>query len=104
MTGTFPLKLQKSRVIPIFKTGDRHDCDNYRPISLLSSLSKILEKVVAKKLLSHLQDNDLIYQHQYGFLPQRSTEQNLLQVCNYITNALNDGLFCVGVVEAPPCM
>jgi len=53
--------------------------------------------VVAKKLLSHLQINNLLYEHQYGFLPKRSTEQNLIQVTNYITNALNDGMFCIGV-------
>jgi len=96
-SGIFPTKLKRSKVVPIFKNGNRNDCDNYRPISLLCSISKILEKVVAKKLLSHLQINNLLYEHQYGFLPKRSTEQNLIQVTNYITNALNDGMFCIGV-------
>ena len=95
--GKFPAKLKRSRVIPIFKSGCRSECDNYRPISMLSSISKILEKVVAKKLLKHLLDNDLIYEHQYGFIPKRSTEQNLLQLCNYVTTALNDGMYCIGV-------
>ncbi len=39
----------------------------------------------------------MIYKHQYGFLPKKSTEHNLMQIVNYITNALNDGMFCVGV-------
>ena len=95
--GDFPSKLKRSKVVPIFKSGDKHECDNYRPISLLCSISKILEKVVAKKLLDHLQSNNLIYNHQYGFLPKRSTEQNLLQVTNYISDALNEGMFCIGV-------
>jgi len=93
--GVFPSKLKACRVIP--KTGSRTECDNYRPISLLSSISKILEKIVAEKLTYHLLTNDLLYNHQYGFLPGRSTEQNLIQTLNFITSALNEGLFCVGV-------
>jgi hypothetical protein len=96
-SGVFPTKLKVSRVIPIYKSGNVLECDNYRPISLLSSISKVLEKIVAKKLLLHLQSNNLIYNYQFGFLPERSTEQNLLQVTNYITTALNEGMFCVGV-------
>jgi len=96
-TGQFPTQLQTSRVIPIFKSGNPLECDNYRPISLLSAFSKILEKIVAKKLLAHLSENNLIYDHQYGFLPGRSTEQNLLHVTNYITDALNDKMYCVGI-------
>jgi hypothetical protein len=95
--GVFPEKLKKCRVIPVYKSGDQLDVDNYRLISLLSSISKILEKIVADKLIYHLLSNDLLYNHQYGFLPKKSTEQNLLHIVNYITNALNDGMFCVGV-------
>jgi len=95
--GVFPSKLKLCRVIPIFKAGDPLECDNYRPISLLSSISKILEKIVSKKLIDHLLTNDLLYTHQYGFLPGRSTEHNLLQITNYISQALNEGNYCVGV-------
>jgi hypothetical protein len=96
-SGVFPAKLKLCRVIPIFKSGDILNCDNYRPISLLSSISKVLEKIVSKKLISHLLTNDLLYVHQYGFLPNRSTEHNLLQILNYISKALDDGNFCIGV-------
>jgi hypothetical protein len=89
--------LKQCRVIPIFKAGNRLDADNYRPISLLSSISKILEKIVAEKLLFHLTNNDLLYTHQYGFIPKRSSEHNLLHIVNYVTAALNDGNYCVGV-------
>jgi hypothetical protein len=47
LTGNFPSKLKQCRVVPIFKAGNHLDCDNYRPISLLSSISKILEKIVS---------------------------------------------------------
>ncbi len=68
----FPKKLKMCRVILIFKTGNKLDCDNYRPISLLSSISKILEKIVAKKLIDHL-----LNMYTNGFMPNRSTEHNL---------------------------
>jgi signal recognition particle subunit SEC65 len=96
-TGVFPNKLKLCRVIPIFKAGNILECDNYRPISLLSSISKILEKIVSQKLIDHLLTNDLLYVHQYGFLPGRSTEQNLIQIINYISQALDEGNFCIGV-------
>ncbi len=95
--GVFPTKLKLCRVVPIFKAGNNMECDNYRPISLLSSISKILEKIVSEKLVQHLTSNNLLYVHQYGFLPKKSTEHNLLHVVNYISQALNDGNYCTGV-------
>ena len=41
--------------------------------------------------------NDLLYSHQYGFLPNHSTEHNLLQICNYVSTALSEGMFCMGI-------
>jgi hypothetical protein len=96
-SGEFPTKLKKCRVVPIFKSGDQLECDNYRPISLLNSISKVLEKIVAEKLIYHLTSNDLLYQHQYGFLPKKSTEHNLMHILNYVTSALNDGMYCIGI-------
>jgi hypothetical protein len=96
-SGLFPEKLKKCRVVPIFKSGNHCECDNYRPISLLSSISKILEKIVADKLIFHLTSNDLLYTHQYGFIPKRSAEHNLIHIINYVSSALNEGNFCVGV-------
>jgi hypothetical protein len=96
-SGVFPSILKQCRVIPIFKSGNRLDCDNYRPISLLSSISKLLEKIVSKKLLYHLLENDLLYTHQYGFLPKKSAEHNLMHILNYVSAALNDSNYCLGV-------
>ena len=66
-TGTFPSQLKTSRTIPVFKVGERTNCDNNRPISLLSSISKILEKIIANRPVNHLESNKLLYEHQYGF-------------------------------------
>jgi hypothetical protein len=60
---------------------------------LLSSISNSLEKIVAKKLVFHLSSNDLLYQHQYGFIAKKSTEHNLMHIDNYVSTALNDEMY-----------
>jgi len=85
--GLFPTKLKTSRTVPIFKSGDNSLCENYRPIALLSSLSKILEKMVSVRLVNHLDFNKILYDHQYGFQRNKSTEHNLIQAINYIGEA-----------------
>ena len=96
-TGVFPSKLKISRTIPIFKTGEHSCCDNYRPISLLSSISKILEKVVANNLVNHLELNNLLYDNQYGFLRGRSTLHNVTKLTARIAQDLNEKKYVIGV-------
>jgi hypothetical protein len=96
-SGIFPDKLKMSRVIPIFKSGDSTIPDNYRPISLVNAFGKILEKIVALKLINHLDSNNLIYQKQFGFQKGLSTEHNLIHLVNYVSKAMNDNKFCVGI-------
>jgi exonuclease III len=72
--GIFPERLKTAKVLPIYKKEENYIFDNYRPISLLPSLSKIFEKVAHIQLLSYLDLNKLIYAYQYGFRPKHSTE------------------------------
>ena len=73
-TGIFPNKLKISRVKPLFKKGKVYLFSNYRPISLLPSLSKIYEHVVFEQLLQYMEGSSLFYKAQYGFRPGHSTE------------------------------
>jgi len=93
--GKFPGKVKKSRNVPIFKSGDPTHCDNYRPISLLSTLSKILEKIISIQLVNHLDRNQILYEHQNG--RNKSTEYILIQVVNFIGNSINENKYCLGV-------
>ena len=93
----FPSSLKLSRVVPVHKGGIKNLCDNYRPIALLCSISKILEKIVAIKLVNHLEYHKLISPRQFGFQRNKNTEQNLLNAVNFISNAMNEGKFCIGV-------
>ena len=66
-TATFPDRLKVALVIPIFKSGDKHRFTNYRPISLLSVFSKILEKLLHDNLSSFLEETSILFEHQFGF-------------------------------------
>ena len=73
-TGRFPTKLNVENIIPIFKKGDGHDFNNYRPISLLPSISKVFEKTIYSQLFQYLTVHSLLHANQYGFRAKYSTE------------------------------
>ena len=68
-TGELQNLRKIAKVIPLFKKGDPLDCSNYRPMSLLSTFSKIFEKCVYKRAFSFLEKNNLIFKRQFGFRP-----------------------------------
>ena len=86
-TGIFSRELKISRVKPLFKKGDPVLFSNYRPISLLSSISKIYEYVIFHQLLNYMDTNKLFYSDQYGFRLRHSTE---LAVVRFVTDLIKD--------------
>jgi hypothetical protein len=72
-TGILPDRLKFSEVKPIFKKGDKTDFTNYRPISLLTSFSKIIEKIIYRRLFEHLLINNVLVKEQSGFRENSST-------------------------------
>ena len=73
-TATVPSEWKHARVVPIYKSGSISKVDNYRPISILPALSKILEKAVHTQLSEHLESNKLLTDSQFGYRPGRSTQ------------------------------
>ena len=73
-TCAVPEMWKKAKVSPIFKAGNASDPENFRPISILPVLSKILERTVHAQLMSYLESNKLLSEFQFGFRPNRSTE------------------------------
>jgi hypothetical protein len=86
LNGIVPNDMKIAKVIPIFKSGDRAQFNNYRPISILPTFSKILEKIMAKKLFTFLESCNQLYQHQYGFRPGHSTIHPIIQLLNKIAH------------------
>lgn len=90
--GYVPSGWKRANVIPIFKKGDKHDPDNYRPISLTSILSKIMETIIKESVFTHLNSNSLFSTAQYGFRSKRSCVLQLLEAMELWTEALDRGL------------
>jgi len=65
--GIFPDRLKYSIIKPMYKKGDRSDPAKYRPISMLTSFSKVLEKALYKRLTEHIHNNNILNEHQFGF-------------------------------------
>ena len=78
-------------MIPLFKSGERSDFKNYRPISILPFLSKVFEKVVLKQLCSYFENKQILCPEQFGFRRGRSTLQSCVSLMQYLYNALDDG-------------
>ena len=95
--GTFPSKLKMAKVIPIFKSDDETDPNNYRPISLLSCFNRIFEKLVFKRLKSFIDERKIICSSQYGFRQGHSTEHAILDIVNAIQSNMDAGKFSCGV-------
>jgi len=95
--GIFPESLKKAYIIPIHKQGKKDECGNYRPISILNSLSKVFEKVINLKIRNFIQNTIGFDENQYGFLEKSGTESAIAATLEQIYDALDEGYY-VGAV------
>lgn len=91
--STYPKLWKHANVMPLFKKGDKNKPSNYRPVSLISCVGKVLERVIFKYMYNFLHENDLIYKNQAGFLPKHSTVYQLIDIYNQICKAFDDKKF-----------
>ena len=96
-TGIFPNKLKIAKVIPLYKNKDDTHITNYRPISILPSISKIFEKVIYIQLYDYFTDNDLFSHSQYGFRSNHSTELAVLEVIDRIILDMDKGKLPINI-------
>lgn len=89
ITGIFPQNLKIAKVTPIYKKDEKHLMNNYRPVSLLTSISKVFEKVVFLQLYQYFNENKLSYKNQYGFREKHSTELATLELVDRVSTALD---------------
>ena len=91
--GKFPSILKIAKVLAVFKKGDILDADNYRPISLLSNLSKIIEKLMYKRLYFYLEQIKVVYPFQFSFRNQNSTTHALIEITEKIRDLVIKNCF-----------
>ena len=96
-TGCHPEKLKMAKVIPIYKKGSKMNTSNYRPISLLSNINKVFEKIVFERVYNFIEKNEAIYKHQYGFRKNHSTNHALISITEQIRTALDNNQYAFGV-------
>ena len=87
----FPQGMKIAKVTPLYKSGERCLASNYRPISILPFLSKLLEKLFLTRLQSFIDNNNVITEHQYGFQKNRSTSLAVVDYYESVTNGLKNG-------------
>ena len=88
-SGVFPSSLKLAVVKPLHKKGDKELCDNYRPISILSTFSKIFEKVFSIRLLNFLDSNDILFKNQFGYQKNKSTLNAMFCLIDEVVSALD---------------
>ena len=89
--GIFPDSLKIAKVTPIFRSGAKDNISNYRPISILPLFPKVLERIMYNRVYNHLDSKDLLYEKQFGFQRNNSTEHAILKLTRDITSYLKKG-------------
>ena len=97
LQGVYPKGLKLSKINPIHKKGSKLDISNYRPISLLSNINKIIEKLMFNRLYTFLEDHKCIYNLQFGFRKNHSTNHAILSIIEKIQDAIKNNNFAIGI-------
>lgn len=95
--GIFPPALKQAIITPVYKGGDRDDVSNYRPISVLNAISKIIERLINTRLINFMNKHNIISECQYGFRQGLSTEDAVLGLTSHIVGNVDKGKKCLTV-------
>ncbi len=94
--GNYPDQVKITKVIPLYKKCESHFSNNYRPISLLIILNKIIEKLVHKCLYQFLQKYEILYKFQFGLRKGHSTSLANIEIVENIREGIQNGKFILG--------
>ena len=96
-SGIVLTEFKCGKVVPIYKSGNQTDIDNYRPITILPAISKALEKCVYSQTISYLEQNNLLSNQQFGFRKNHSTELAAILFLDNIRKEIDSGKLCGAV-------
>jgi retron-type reverse transcriptase len=88
-TSIIPADFKIGKVLPIYKSGVKNQFNNYRPITILPIVSKIMERCIYDQLIKHLETNKLLSSRQFGFRKRRSTESAATLLLDDIHRAMD---------------
>jgi hypothetical protein len=97
INGSIPNSWRKVAITPIYKSGDKHDICNYRPVAVSSSVLRIMERIIAREMCQFLLDGRQLSSSQHGFISGRSIETAGIMFYDYVTKSLDEHL-CVDAV------
>ena len=95
--GIFPDVFKISKVTPVDKGGNDLDPSNYRPISTLSALTQIFEKLICEQLVNYLERRSILYQYQFGFRKGHSTAQAIAEIADNLRKSIENNMYTCGV-------
>ena len=90
LEGKVPTQMKAANIRPIFKTGEKTDPSNYRPVSITPIIAKIYERIIKKHIEKHVNQQDIMSDCQHGFRQAKSTSTNLIQFTNDLANYANE--------------
>ena len=96
-SGVFLEKMKLAEIVPLFKGKEEDMVVNYRPVSLLMTISKVLEKIMYNKMYGFLSCNNIFFDSQYGFWSKRSCEHVIMEMAGHVLQAKNEGKHSMGV-------
>ena len=94
----FPNFLKIARILPLHKNGDNIESDNYRPISLLSCISKLFEKLIFKRISNFAAKNSLIDKHQFGFRCNHSCTHVILSITDFFCKSIDNKILVTPIL------
>ena len=97
ISGKIPDQLKIAKVVPIYKSKGKECLDNYQPISILPVFSKILEKLVYRRLIDYIDKNNILFSKQFRFRQKYSTSMALIEFMNYVSCAIESKLVSIGM-------
>ena len=96
-SGKYPDCIKSASIKPLHKKNSKFDPGNYRPISLLSNIGKIFEKILYERLTNFLENNKIFFQNQFGFRKKHNTTHAIIALTEQIRKCLDKNEFAVGV-------
>ena len=98
INGKFPKVLKLAKIVPLYKKSDPKSVLNYRFISILNTISKVIEKCIANRMVDYLEKNNLLTESQHGYRPGKSTESASVHFFQYIYTCLDNGEYVAAVL------